>query len=212
MLNSIEEAIRELQAGRIIIVVDDQDRENEGDFVVAAEKITPDIVNFMLHEGRGILCASITEERCEDLKLQMMETNNTSLLGTPFTISVDLLGDSFSTGVSATERAATIRALVDSNTKPNDLGRPGHIFPLRARNGGVLERNGHTEAVVDLMKIARLKQGGALIEIMNEDGSMARMPQLEKIAQKYNLKIVSIESLIKYIKSVNDKDNQSSNE
>lgn len=200
MLSTIDEALEELKAGRVIIVVDDENRENEGDFVVSAEKITPDIVNFMLREGRGILCVSITEKRCDELSLQMMESNNTSLLGTPFTISVDLLGKGFSTGVSTFERAATIKALVDPDTKPNDLGRPGHVFPLKAKNGGVLKRNGHTEAVVDLMKLAGLKEGGALIEIMNEDGSMARMHQLLKISEKYGLKIVSIESLIKYIK------------
>lgn len=198
MLNTIEEALSELKAGNIIIVVDDEDRENEGDFVVAAEKITPEIVNFMLHEGRGILCVSITEKRCEELKLQMMITDNTSLLGTPFTVSVDLLREGFSTGVSSVERAATIKALVALETKPTDLGCPGHIFPLRARDGGVLERNGHTEAVVDLMRLAGLREGGALIEIMNKDGSMARIPQLIEIATKFKIKIISIKDLIKY--------------
>jgi len=202
MLNTIEEALYELKAGNVIIVVDDEDRENEGDFVVAAEKITPEIVNFMLHEGRGILCVSIRGKRCKELKLQMMETNNTSLLGTPFTVSVDLLGEGFSTGVSTIERAATIKALVSADTQPADLGRPGHIFPLRARDGGVLERNGHTEAVVDLMRLAGLKEGGALIEIMNQDGAMARIPQLIEIARKFSLKIVSIADLIKYINSL----------
>lgn len=197
-MKEIEEALEELRSGKILIVVDDKDRENEGDFVVAAEKITPETVNFMLHKGRGILCVSIPEERCEELELPMMENNNTSFLGTPFTVSVDLLGEGFSTGVSSTERSATIKALVDPETKPVNLGRPGHIFPLRARKGGVLERQGHTEAVVDLMRLAGLRPGGALIEIMNDDGSMARMPDLIKIADKYNLKIVSIADIIKY--------------
>lgn len=198
MISKVEDVLENLRAGKIIIVVDDEDRENEGDFVVAAEKVTPDIINFMLHKGRGILCVSISEKRCTELKLPMMEENNTSLLGTPFTISVDLLGDKFSTGVSSTERAATINALVHPDTKPSDLGRPGHIFPLRARNNGVLERSGHTEAVVDLMSLAGLKPGGALIEIMNEDGSMARMPELVKLAEEYNLKIVTIADIIEY--------------
>jgi 3,4-dihydroxy 2-butanone 4-phosphate synthase/GTP cyclohydrolase II len=199
MLDTIEEALYELKAGNIIIVVDDEDRENEGDFVVAAEKITPEIVNFMLHEGRGILCVSITAKRCKELNLQPMETNNTSLLGTPFTVSVDLVGKGLSTGVSAAERAATIKALVDANTQPADLGRPGHIFPLKAREGGVLERNGHTEAVVDLMRLAGLKEAGVLIEIMNPDGTMARTPQLIEIARKFSQKIISIADLIKHI-------------
>lgn len=202
-INTIEEALIELREGRVIIIVDDEDRENEGDFVVAAEKITPDIVNFMLHQGRGILCVSLSEERCEQLKLNMMEPENTSLLGTPFTVSVDLLGPDCSTGVSSYERAATIRALVDPNTKPSDLGRPGHIFPLKARKRGVFERQGHTEAIIDITRIAGLKEGGALIEIMNEDGSMARLPQLIKVAEKFNLKIVSIADLIKYRKENN---------
>ncbi|MBK5721907.1 3,4-dihydroxy-2-butanone-4-phosphate synthase [Dysgonomonas sp. Marseille-P4677] len=197
-MNTIEEALEDLRLGKIIIVVDDEDRENEGDFVVAAEKITPEIVNFMLHKGRGILCVSIPEDRCTELKLSMMENNNTSLLGTPFTVSVDLLGKDFSTGVSAIERAATIKALVDPKTKVSDLGRPGHIFPLRACKGGVLERQGHTEAVVDLTSLAGLKPGGTLIEIMNEDGTMARMPQLVKLADEYDIKIVSIADIIKY--------------
>jgi len=197
-LNTIEEAIIELKAGRIIIVVDDEDRENEGDFIVAAENVTPEIVNFMLRVGRGILCVSLPESRCNALELQMMEQKNTSLLGTPFTISVDYLGEGVTTGVSASDRAATIRALVDDKTKPTDLGRPGHIFPLKAHNDGVLGRIGHTEAVVDLTRIAGLKAGGALIEVMNEDGSMARLPELLKIADTYNLKVISIADLIKY--------------
>lgn len=203
MISTIEEALEDLRQGKIIIVVDDEDRENEGDFIVAAEKATPDIINFMLHEGRGVLCAPLSEKRCEELDLNMMEEHNTSLLGTPFTVSVDLLGEGFSTGVSSVERAATINALVSENTKPSDLGRPGHIFPLRARNGGVFERRGHTEAVVDLTRLAGLKDGGALIEIMNEDGTMARLPQLENVAKKHNLKIITIDALVEYRKKHN---------
>lgn len=197
-MHTVEEALDDLRKGKILIVVDDESRENEGDFVVAAEMITPDIVNFMLHEGRGILCVSLPASRCSELKLQMMEPDNTSLLGTPFTVSVDLLGSNCSTGVSSTERAATIKALVDPDTKAESLGRPGHIFPLKAKEGGVLERPGHTEAVVDLTRLAGLRPGGALIEIMNEDGSMARLPQLEKIASDFDLNIISIADLIKY--------------
>lgn len=203
MISKIEDILDDLRAGKIVIVVDDEDRENEGDFVVAAEKITPDIVNFMLHKGRGILCVSIPEERCAELDLPMMEENNTSLLGTPFTVSIDLLGKGFTTGVSTIERAGTIKALVDPNTKASDLGRPGHIFPLRARKNGVLERPGHTEAVVDLMRLAGLQLGGALIEIMNNDGTMARMPELLKLAQENNLKIASIADIIQYRHSLN---------
>lgn len=198
LTNTVEEALEEIRAGRVLIVVDDEDRENEGDFIVAGEKITPEIVNFMLHNGRGVMCAPLTEERCRELELDMMVGNNTSLLGTPFTVSVDLLGNGCTTGVSSNDRAATIRALVDPDTKPSDLGRPGHIFPLRARNRGVLRRPGHTEAVVDLTRMAGLKVGGALIEIMNEDGSMARMPQLLEIAKKFGLKIVTIADIITY--------------
>lgn len=196
-MNTIEEALKDLQDGKIIIVIDKEDRENEGDFVVAAEKITPDTVNFMLHQGRGILCVSLPASRCEELKLQMMENENTSLMDTPFTISVDYI-HGCSTGVASTERAATIKALVEPGTKPEDLARPGHIFPLKAQEEGVLERQGHTEAVVDLTRLAGLLPGGALIEIMNEDGSMARLPELIEIAQKFNLKIVSIEDLITF--------------
>jgi 3,4-dihydroxy 2-butanone 4-phosphate synthase/GTP cyclohydrolase II len=198
ILSSIEEAIADIRDGKVIIVVDDEDRENEGDFVVAAEKITPEIVNFMLHHGRGVLCTPLTEDRCRELELGMMESNNTSLLGTPFTVSVDLLGDGCTTGVSSTDRAKTIRALADPATRPADLGRPGHIFPLRARNKGVLRRPGHTEASVDLARLAGLQPAGALIEIMNEDGTMARLPELLEIAEKFNLKIVSIADLIAY--------------
>lgn len=198
VLNTIEEGIEEIRAGRLLIIVDDEDRENEGDFVIAGEKITPEIVNFMLKNGRGVLCAPLTEDRCAELELEMQVSNNTSLLGTPFTVSVDYLGDGCTTGVSIWDRARTIRALVDSDTQPSDLGRPGHIFPLRARNRGVLRRPGHTEAVVDMTRLAGLKPGGALIEIMNEDGSMARLPDLLKISEKYGIKIVSIADLIAY--------------
>ena len=177
IFNTVEEAIEDFREGRIVIVVDDEDRENEGDFIVAAEKITPEIVNFMLSNGRGVLCAPLSESRCEELELNMMEENNTSLLGTPFTVTVDLLGQGCTTGVSIHDRAATIRALADPATRPSDLGRPGHVNPLRAREKGVLRRPGHTEAAVDLARLAGLQPCGALIEIMNEDGSMARLPQ-----------------------------------
>ena len=197
-LNSVEEVIEDFRAGKVVIVVDDEDRENEGDFIVAAEKITPEIVNFMLKEGRGVLCAPLSEERCAALELNMMEENNTSLLGTPFTVTVDLLGEGCTTGVSIHDRAATIRALADPSTRPSDLGRPGHINPLRAREKGVLRRPGHTEAAVDLARLAGLQPAGALIEIMNEDGTMARMPQLIEKARKFDLKIISIASLIAY--------------
>ena len=198
LLNSVEEVIEDFRNGKIVIVVDDEDRENEGDFIVAAEKITPEIVNFMLKEGRGVLCAPLSEKRCEELGLNMMEENNTSLLGTPFTVTVDLLGSDCTTGVSIHDRAATIRALADPKTKPSDLGRPGHINPLRARQKGVLRRPGHTEAAVDLARMAGLQPAGALIEIMNEDGTMARLPQLLEIAEKHGLKIISIADLIAY--------------
>ena len=198
ILNSVEEVIEDFRNGRIVIVVDDEDRENEGDFIVAAEKITPEIVNFMLKEGRGVLCAPLSEERCAELGLNMMEENNTSLLGTPFTVTVDLLGNGCTTGVSIHDRAATIRALADPATRPSDLGRPGHVNPLRAREKGVLRRPGHTEAAVDLARLAGLQPCGALIEIMNEDGTMARLPQLLEVAKKFDLKIVSIADLIAY--------------
>ena len=197
-LNTVEEAVEDFREGKIIIVVDDEDRENEGDFIVSAEKITPEIVNFMLHNGRGVMCVPITEDRCRELELDMMVGDNTSMLGTPFTVTVDYLGDGCTTGVSSYDRARTIRALVDPATKPEDLGRPGHINPLRARNRGVLRRPGHTEATVDLARMAGLHPGGALIEIMNEDGTMARMPQLLEIAEKYDMKIVSIADIIAY--------------
>lgn len=197
-LDSVEEVIEDFRKGKVVIVVDDEDRENEGDFIVAAEKITPEIVNFMLHNGRGVLCAPLTEDRCAELELHMQEANNTSLLGTPFTVSVDLLGGGCTTGVSTHDRTATLRALADPKTRPCDLGRPGHIFPLRARNKGVLRRPGHTEAAVDLARLAGLYPAGALIEIMNEDGTMARLPQLFEVADRFGLKIISIADLIAY--------------
>ncbi|MDR0712750.1 MAG: bifunctional 3,4-dihydroxy-2-butanone-4-phosphate synthase/GTP cyclohydrolase II [Bacteroidales bacterium] len=197
-LNTIEEAINDIRSGKVIIVVDDENRENEGDFICAAETITPEIVNFMVTHGRGMLCAPLTEKRCEELDLNMMVNNNTSLHETPFTVSVDLIGHGCTTGISTVDRAKTIRALVDSDIRPEDLGRPGHISPLRAREKGVLRRPGHTEAVVDLTRLAGLQPGGALVEILNEDGTMARLPQLMKIADAFDLKIISIEDLIKY--------------
>ena len=197
-LNTIEEAIEDFREGKFVIVVDDEDRENEGDFIMAAEKITPEHVNFMLKNGRGVLCAPITEERCHELQLDMQVHDNTSLLGTPFTVTVDNLEDGCTTGVSMHDRASTIRALADPNTKADQLGRPGHINPLRARNGGVLVRAGHTEAAVDLARLAGLYPAGALIEIINDDGTMARMPQLQEVARRFGLKIVTIKDLIAY--------------
>jgi len=196
-LNSIEEAIEDIAQGKIIIAVDDEDRENEGDFITAAELITPEKVNFMITWGRGVLCAPLSEERCKMLDLEKQVSDNTSLLGTPFTVTVDLL-DGCSTGVSAHDRAATIRALANPNTKPEDLGRPGHISPLYAKAKGVLRRAGHTEAAIDLCRLAGLNPVGALIEIMNEDGTMARMPELIAIAKQFKLKIVTIKDLITY--------------
>jgi len=197
-LNTIEEAIEDIKIGKIVIVVDDEDRENEGDFICAAEKITPTTVNFMAKYGRGLICCAIPESRCEELDLQMMVTNNTSFHDTAFTVSVDLIGHGCTTGISANDRAKTINALVNSNTKSIDLGRPGHIFPLKSKERGVLRRAGHTEAVVDLTRLAGLKPGGALVEIMNEDGTMARLPELMEISQKFDFKIISIEDLIKF--------------
>ncbi|MCL1868617.1 MAG: bifunctional 3,4-dihydroxy-2-butanone-4-phosphate synthase/GTP cyclohydrolase II [Paludibacter sp.] len=197
MLNTIDEAIDEIRAGRFVIVVDDEDRENEGDFICAAEKITPEMVNFMLKNGRGVLCAPLIEERCQALELDIQTENNTSIFATPFTVSVDKLAGC-TTGVSATDRAATLCALANPASKPEDFGRPGHIFPLRARSKGVLRRAGHTEAAIDLARLAGLQPAGALIEIMNEDGSMARLPDLLKCAKEFNLKIISIKSLIEY--------------
>jgi 3,4-dihydroxy 2-butanone 4-phosphate synthase/GTP cyclohydrolase II len=196
-LNAIEEAIEDIKNGKFIIVVDDEDRENEGDFICAAEKITPEMVNFMLKEGRGVLCTPITEERCEELSLEMQAQSNTSIHSTPFTVSIDKL-EGCETGVSIDDRAATIRALADPASKPETFGRPGHIFPLRARSRGVLRRAGHTEAAIDFARLAGLYPAAALIEIMNDDGSMARLPDLMKVAKKFNMKIVSIADLIKY--------------
>ena len=197
-LNTIEEAIEDFREGKFVIVVDDEDRENEGDFIMAAEKITPEHVNFMLKNGRGVLCAPITEQRCHELNLDMQVHDNTSLLGTPFTVTVDNLEDGCTTGVSMHDRASTIRALANPATRADQLGRPGHINPLRARNGGVLVRAGHTEAAVDLARLAGLYPAGALIEIINDDGTMARMPQLQEVAKKFGLKIVTIKDLIAY--------------
>lgn len=197
-LNTIEEAIEEIRQGNIIIVVDDEDRENEGDFITAAETITPEKVNFMAKFGRGLICAPVSEERCEELNLDMMVSKNTSSHETQFTVSVDLLGYGCTTGISASDRSKTIKALADDKTRPDELGRPGHIFPLRAKKGGVLRRAGHTEATVDLARLAGLKPVGALVEIMNEDGSMARLMDLYKIADHFKLKMISIQDLIAY--------------
>ena len=197
-LDSIEEAIQAIKNGEIIIVVDDEDRENEGDFIVAAEKVTPDVVNFMITHGRGLVCAPLIEDRCADLGLKPMVTDNNSMHETAFTVTVDLLGHGCSTGVSTYDRATTIRALVDDNMKASDFAKPGHIFPLIAKKGGVLRRTGHTEAAIDLARLAGLKPAGALVEIMNEDGTMARMPELVKIAKKHNLKLISIKDLVNY--------------
>lgn len=197
-LNTIEEAIEDIRNGKILIVVDDEDRENEGDFICSAELITPEIVNFMARHGRGLICAALPEERCEELELDLMVGINTSIHETQFTVSVDLINEETSTGVSAKDRALTIKALVDPATRPQDLGRPGHIFPLKAKAKGVLRRAGHTEAVVDLTRIAGLRPGGALVEIMNDDGSMARLMDLIKISDKFKIKIVTIKDLITY--------------
>ncbi len=198
MLDRIEDAIQAIAEGKIIIVVDDENRENEGDFVCAAEYITPQIVNFMATHGRGLICAPILEARCEELQLDLMVGHNTSTHETPFTVSVDLIGHGCTTGISAADRAKTIRALIDPVTKPEELGKPGHIFPLKAKMGGVLRRAGHTEAAIDIPRLAGLKPAGVLVEIMNEDGSMARLPDLEKVAIRFGLKLVSIQDLIAY--------------
>src|SRR4030042_3045480 len=197
-LNTIEEAIEEIKLGKLLIVVDDEDRENEGDFICAAEIVTPEIVNVMAKHGRGLICVALLEERCEQLELDMMVGTNTSLHETQFTVSVDLISKETTTGVSAKDRALTIKALVDPATKPSDLGRPGHIFPLKAKMKGVLRRAGHTEAVVDLTRMAGLNPGGALVEIMNDDGSMARLPDLVKLRKRFGIKIITIRDLIKY--------------
>jgi 3,4-dihydroxy 2-butanone 4-phosphate synthase/GTP cyclohydrolase II len=198
MLNTIESAIEDIKNGKLVIVVDDEDRENEGDFITAARNVTPAVINFMSKEGRGLICVPMTEQRADELKLDLMVSNNTALHETPFTVSVDLIGHGCTTGISAHDRAKTVQALINTNTKPEDLGRPGHIFPLRAKNGGVLRRTGHTEATVDLARLAGFEPAGVLVEIMNEDGTMARLPQLRKIADKFDLKIVSIKDLIEY--------------
>ncbi|MBW6500717.1 MAG: bifunctional 3,4-dihydroxy-2-butanone-4-phosphate synthase/GTP cyclohydrolase II [Bacteroidales bacterium] len=197
-LNTIEEAIEDIRNGKLLIVVDDEDRENEGDFICSAELITPEQVNFMARHGRGLICVALPEERCEELELDLMVGINTSLHETQFTVSVDLLSSETTTGVSAKDRALTIKALVDPETKPSDLGRPGHIFPLKAKSKGVLRRAGHTEAVVDLTIMAGLQPGGALVEIMNDDGSMARLPDLLKLRKKFGIKIIAIRDLIRY--------------
>ncbi len=197
-LDTIEDALEDIRRGKVIIVVDDADRENEGDFITASRNATPEVVNFMATHGRGLICVSITETRCQDLKLEMMVAQNTSSNETPFTISVDLLGNGCTTGISASDRSKTIKSLINPETKPEDLGRPGHIFPLKAKNGGVLRRAGHTEAAVDLAQLAGFEPSGVLVEIMNEDGTMARLPDLFKIADKFGLKIISIEDLISY--------------
>ncbi|HLV37915.1 3,4-dihydroxy-2-butanone-4-phosphate synthase [Xanthomarina sp.] len=197
-LNTIEEAINDIRNGKVIIVVDDEDRENEGDFLAAAEMVTPQMINFMATHGRGLICTPLTEKRCKELELNPMVHNNTDPLETAFTISVDLRGNGVTTGISAGDRAKTVKALVDDNTKPFELARPGHIFPLVAREGGVLRRTGHTEAAIDFARLAGLKPAGVIVEIMNEDGTMARLPQLMKVAEKFDLKIVSIEDLVAY--------------
>ncbi len=197
-LNSIEEAIEAIKNGEVVIVVDDKDRENEGDFICAAEKVTPEIINFMAKHGRGLICAPLVESRCEELGLDLMVGKNTAAHETPFTVSVDLIGHGCTTGISASDRSKTIRALVDPDINPDELGRPGHIFPLKAKPGGVLRRTGHTEAAIDLAKLAGFKPAGVLVEIMNEDGTMARVPDLILVAKKFNLKFISIADLIKY--------------
>ncbi len=197
-LNTIEEAIEDIKAGKVIIVVDDEDRENEGDFLAAAAAVTPEMINFMATHGRGLICAPLTEKRCEDLKLNMMTSNSSDPMETAFTISIDLNGRGVTTGISASDRAKTILALVDPETKPQHLNRPGHIFPLKAKEGGVLRRTGHTEAAIDFARLAGFDPSGVIVEIMNEDGTMARLPQLLKVAAKFDLKIVSIEDLVAY--------------
>lgn len=197
-LNSIAAAIEDIKNGKVIIVVDDENRENEGDFLAAADKVTPEMINFMATHGRGLICAPLTEKRCKELELGMMVTNNTDPMETGFTVSVDLRGKGVTTGISASDRAITIQALIDKNTKPFDLARPGHIFPLRAKDGGVLRRTGHTEAAIDFARLAGLQPAGVIVEIMNDDGTMARLPELLKVAEKFDIKIVSIEDLVAY--------------
>lgn len=198
VLNTIEEAIEDIKAGKVVIVVDDEDRENEGDFITAAENVTPEIINFMATHGRGLICAPLTEQRCDELGLELMVGKNTAAYETNFTVSIDLIGYGCTTGISASDRSKTIQALVDPNIKAEELGRPGHIFPLRAKDGGVLRRAGHTEATVDLARLAGFKPAGVLVEILKEDGEMARLPDLIPIAEKFDLKIISIKDLIEY--------------
>lgn len=198
MLDTIESAIEDIRNGKLVIVVDDEDRENEGDFITAARNATPEMVNFMSKEGRGLICTPLLEDRCEELQLDLMVNNNTALHETAFTVSVDLLGHGCTTGISAHDRSKTIQALIDPHTRPEDLGRPGHVFPLRAKKGGVLRRAGHTEATIDLARLAGFEPAGVLVEIMNEDGSMARLPELKVIARKFGLRLVSIKDLIEY--------------
>jgi 3,4-dihydroxy 2-butanone 4-phosphate synthase / GTP cyclohydrolase II len=198
MLSSIESAIEDIKLGKLVIVVDDEDRENEGDFITAARKVSPETINFMSKYGRGLICAPLVEDRCDELGLELMVNNNTALHETPFTVSVDLLGHGCTTGISAHDRARTVQALIDPATRPEDLGRPGHIFPLRAKRGGVLRRAGHTEATIDLARLAGYEPAGVLVEIMNEDGTMARMPELVEIAARHGLKIISIKDLIEF--------------
>lgn len=197
-LNTIEEAIADIKKGKVIIVVDDKDRENEGDFVAAAEMVTPEMINFMATHGRGLICAPLTESRCKELQLEMMVGNNTDPMETAFTISIDLKGNGVTTGISASDRAKTIQALINTNTKPHDLSKPGHIFPLKAREGGVLRRTGHTEAAIDFARLAGHQPAGVIVEIMNEDGTMSRLPQLVEVAKRFDLKLVSIEDLVAY--------------
>jgi 3,4-dihydroxy 2-butanone 4-phosphate synthase / GTP cyclohydrolase II len=198
MLDTIESAIEDIKAGKLVIVVDEEERENEGDFLTAARNVTPEMVNFMSKYGRGLICAPLIEDRCEELELDLMVNNNTALHETAFTVSVDLLGHGCTTGISAHDRAKTIQALIDPQTRPEDLGRPGHIFPLRAKKGGVLRRAGHTEATIDLARLAGYEPAGVLVEIMNEDGTMARLPDLRKIAERFDLRLISIKELIEY--------------
>jgi len=196
--DTIEDAIKDIKDGKIIIVVDDENRENEGDFIAAADKATPELVNFMIREGRGLICAPLSSNRCKELNLDLMVGKNTDPLKTQFTISVDKIGDGCTTGISAMDRCKTIKALANKNTKPKELSRPGHIFPLKAMDGGVLRRSGHTEAAIDLCRLAQLNPAAVIVEVMNDDGTMARLPELYKVAKKFKLKIISIESLISY--------------
>lgn len=197
-LNTIEEALEDIKNGKVVIVVDDEDRENEGDFLTAARNVTPEIINFMATHGRGLICAPLVEDRCDELGLDLMVKSNSAAYETPFTVSVDLIGHGCTTGISASDRSKTVKALIDPNIRPEELGKPGHIFPLRAKKGGVLRRAGHTEASIDLARLAGFEPAGLIVEILNEDGTMARLPQLIEIAKKFDLKIVTIEDLIKY--------------